>query len=112
MYLYKKSFFRKVAVAFALSILVSSAIFAEDTTIIGEVDDQSQIVDTNGEVYVIANNDVGAKIVKEHAGETLKITGTIEYSEDDDLMTITARRFEVMDSEYFEGEDYGEEYEE
>lgn len=83
----------------AVTIMISSNLLAAETTIIGEVDDQYQVTDTDGEIYTLVKNDVGRKIITEHISEIVEITGTVEYSEKDDTLVITAKRFEVMNSD-------------
>jgi hypothetical protein len=85
---------------FTVLFFHGSALLADDTTIVGEVDDQYQIIGTDGGIYMVVDNAVGRQIVTEHISEIVKITGTVDYSEENGLFAITAKRFRVMNSDY------------
>ncbi len=84
-----------ISVLFVLA-LSAGVLFAADTTIIGEVDDQFQIFTADGDIYVIADTGAGTEVATEHINETVEIVGTISYSEEDDMMVITVKQYRVV----------------
>jgi hypothetical protein len=114
----KNLYCRIIVAVFAVLFFYSSVLLADDTTIVGEVDDQYQIIGTDGEIYTVVDNAVGRQIVTEHISDIVKITCTFDYSEENGLFAITAKRFQIMNSdyahelEYDNDSDYDAEYEE
>lgn len=79
-------------------VLISASPFAamasEPVTIQGEVNDSYQIVDSNGQVYEIADTAQGNDLVENHIGEKAKVVGTVQQDQDVKIITITA--FEIL----------------
>ena len=66
---------------------------ADEVTIVGEVNDNYQIV-ADGRIYEVADNKIGNDLVKNYISQTVRITGTIE--EKDDVKIITVTFFKVV----------------
>jgi hypothetical protein len=81
-------------VLFAFSVFLSSPVIAEPTsvTIVGEVNDQYQIVAKDGTIYEIADTELGNEVLK-HIGEVVEVTGDVE--EEDGVKVIDVKSFET-----------------
>jgi hypothetical protein len=81
-------------VLFAFSVFLSSPVIAEPTsvTIVGEVNDQYQIVAKDGTVYEIADTELGNEVLK-HISEVVEVTGDVE--EDDGIKVIDVKSFQT-----------------
>jgi hypothetical protein len=66
---------------------------ADEITIIGEINDNYQIV-SDGQIYEVAENTIGVDLIKNYISQTVKVTGTIE--EKDDMKIITVTTFKVV----------------
>jgi len=62
---------------------------ADEVTIIGEVNDNYQIV-ADGQIYEVAENAIGVDLVKKYISQTVRVTGTIEEKEDVKIITVTS----------------------
>ena len=85
-------------VSIGLSIIVVSTCLA-DTTIIGEVNDNCQLVESaNGQIYEVAENKIGDDLVNNYISQIVKATGKVQ--EKDGIKFIIISHFEVIsDSE-------------
>lgn len=84
-------------VLFTLALISASpfaALASEPVTIQGEVNDSYQIVDSNGQVYEIADTAQGNDLVENHIGEKAKVVGTVQQDQDVKIITITS--FEIL----------------
>ncbi len=81
---------------FAFSVFFSSPVIAEPTsvTIVGEVNDQYQIVAKDGTIYEIADTELGNEVLK-HIGEVVEVTGDVE--EDDGDKVLEVKSFETKE---------------
>jgi hypothetical protein len=77
-----------------ISVIPFAALASEPVTIQGEVNDSYQIVDSNGQVYEIADTAQGNDLVENHIGEKAKVVGTVQTEED--LKIITVTKFEIL----------------
>ena len=76
-------------VALTLVAFLSGAAYADDEkTIMGTVNENYQIVSTDGTVFEVADNDAGDKVV-DFIGQMIRVTGTIEEHENTQIITIT-----------------------
>jgi hypothetical protein len=66
---------------------------ADEFTIIGEVNDNYQIV-ANSQIYEIAENKIGVDLITNYISHTVRVIGTIE--EKDDMKIITVSSFKVV----------------
>jgi len=92
----KKNFARfsiVFVVLFAFSVFLSSPVIAEPTsvTIVGEVNDEYQIVAKDGMIYEIADTELGNEILK-HIGEVVEVTGDVD--EEDGVKVLDVKSFE------------------
>ena len=74
-------------------MFLSSPVIAEPTsvTIVGEVNDEYQIVAKDGMIYEIADTELGNEILK-HIGEVVEVTGDVE--EEDGVKVLDVKSFE------------------
>ncbi|WP_319405917.1 hypothetical protein [uncultured Desulfosarcina sp.] len=77
-----------------ISAIPFAALASEAVTIQGEVNDSYQIVDSNGQVYEIADTVQGNDLVENHIGEKAKVVGTVQTEEDLKILTVT--KFEIL----------------
>ena len=77
-----------------ISAFPLAAMASEPVTIQGEINDSYQIVDSNGQVYEIAETEKGNDLVENHIGEKAKVVGTLQQDQDVKILTITA--FEIL----------------
>ena len=87
----KKSiiFFLLIATVF----LFLSTCWAEEVTIVGEVNDTQQIV-ADKQIYEVAENELGNDLIFNFISEKVKVTGFV--TEKDDMKIITVTSFEVV----------------
>jgi hypothetical protein len=71
-----------------------AAVASETMTVTGEVNDNFQIVDGDGQIYEVADTDMGNTLTEEHIGDKAKVTGTV--AREGDLNIITVIDFEVL----------------
>lgn len=86
-------------VSIGLSTTVVSICLAETAIIIGEVNDDCQLVESaNGQIYEVAENKIGDDLVNNYISQTVKVTGKVQVK--DGIKYITISHFEVIsDSE-------------
>jgi len=60
-----------------------------DLTIVGTVNDENQLVDNDGTVYELADNEKGQELM-EHVGKKIQVMGTVVEGDDGKLITITS----------------------
>ena len=91
----KKTFFVVSVMAFLMvSIFLSTNVLAEEITIRGRVNDKYQIVSEDGPIYEVAESEKGDEVVLQNIGKIVKISGTIEESDEGDKI-ITVISYEV-----------------
>jgi predicted NodU family carbamoyl transferase len=81
------------AVLLAFSVFFSSPVIATETTtvtIVGEVNDQYQIVTKDGTIYEIADTETGDQVLQ-FIGSVVEVTGQVE--EDDGVKIIDVKSF-------------------
>ena len=90
----KMTFMTVLITLVLMSAIPLAAMASEPVTIQGEVNDSYQIVDSNGQVYEIAETEKGNDLVENHIGEKAKVVGTVQ--QDQDVKTITVTAFEIL----------------
>jgi uncharacterized protein YpmS len=70
-----------LTMVFALTLVLSFQVFAEEITITGEINDMYQIVTDTGDVYEVVDSDLASQML-ENVGQTVKITGTLVQAEE------------------------------
>ena len=92
-----KSETKKTIVSFIATVTTifffSPACWADEVTIIGEVNDAHQIVADN-QLYEVADNALGDDLVYNYISEKVKVTGFV--TEKNDMKIITVMSFEVV----------------
>lgn len=87
-------------VIFAAVCFLASPAAAFTITLIGEINDNNQLVADN-EIYEIDNNTVGDDLVLNHVAQKVKVVGQIkvvrESSESDEFKLIKVESFEVVE---------------
>jgi hypothetical protein len=68
------------------TILPLAAAASDMVTIEGEMNDNFQIVDSNGQVYEIADSAQG----NSYAGQKVRVTGTLQENEDGRIIIVTS----------------------
>jgi hypothetical protein len=61
-----------------ISLVGARALFARDITIVGEINDQNQLVSSeDGTVYEISESKIGDELIHEHRGEKIRVFGKL-----------------------------------
>ena len=95
-----KKIFSRFSIVFvillAFSVFLYSPVIAEPTTItiVGEVNDQYQIVAKDGTIYEIADTEMGDEVLK-LVGSVVEVTG--DLIEEDGVKGIDIKYFEVKE---------------
>jgi hypothetical protein len=84
------------AVLLAVLVFLPSTVAAEPTkvTVVGEVNDQYQIVDKNDNIYEIADTELGDEVIK-NMGVVVEVTG--ELIVEDGVKIIDVKSFKVKE---------------
>ena len=90
---------KKMTIVTVLSVFVlvfafGVGIAAEPVTIQGQVNEDSQLVDENGEIYNIADTNEEGMQVMELIGEKIEVRGTV--AEDEGAKEITIESFSIQ----------------
>jgi nitroimidazol reductase NimA-like FMN-containing flavoprotein (pyridoxamine 5'-phosphate oxidase superfamily) len=91
-----KNIFSRFSIVFVVllvfSVFLSNPVIAESTsvTIVGEVNDQYQIVTDDGTIYEIADTELGNELLQ-HIGEVVEVKGDVE--EEDDVKVLDVKSF-------------------
>jgi hypothetical protein len=95
-----RKYFSRFSIVFvvllAFSLFLSSMVLAEPTsiTIVGEVNDQYQIVARDGTIYEIADTELGNEVLK-HIGEVVEVTGDV--MEEDGVKVLDVKSFQTKE---------------
>ena len=83
-------------VLLALSVFLPNPVIAEPTTvtIVGEVNDQYQIVTKDGTIYEIADTELGEEVLK-FIGMVVEVTGVV--TEEDGVKVIDVKSFKAKE---------------
>jgi hypothetical protein len=76
-----------------VTFLSGSAFSLETVTIAGTVNEDYQIVADNGQIYQVADTEKGDEVI-DLVGKKVKVTGTVEESDGEKVITITS--YEVI----------------
>ncbi|RJQ71724.1 MAG: hypothetical protein C4519_19335 [Desulfobacteraceae bacterium] len=77
----------------ALLATVPAPVLAAEKTIVGEVNDNYQIV-AAGQIYEIADTAEGNDLAENHVNAKVKVSGTVE--ERDDMKIITVKTYQIL----------------
>ncbi|MGD2029001.1 MAG: hypothetical protein PVG86_03595 [Desulfobacterales bacterium] len=86
-----------IAVLLAFSVFFSSPVIAAEpttVTIVGEVNDQYQIVARDGTIYEIADTETGDQVLQ-FIGSVVEVTGQVQ--EDDGVKIIDVKSFKLKE---------------
>jgi hypothetical protein len=83
-----------IAAVFALAL--TGVAMADDVTIMGEVNDQYQVVGANGQIYEVAENDAGDDLILNYIGKKVMVTGTLSQTQDEEAQILLVKEFKVM----------------
>ena len=91
----KKTAFRILALSVLVLMLAAPVLAVEkEMTVIGEVNDNYQVVTDLGVVYEVADTDMGNDMLN-HVGKKVKVTGTV--TEEDEVQIIKVASYEVLE---------------
>ncbi len=76
-----------------VAFITGVAISGQSITIVGTVNEDYQIVADNGQIYEVADTEKGVEVV-DLVGKKVKVTGTVEESDGEKVITITS--YEVI----------------
>ena len=85
----KKYLFVGLCVLIIAAFLSGTAISGKTMTITGTVNENYQIVADDGQVYEVADTEKGDEVV-DLVGKKVKLTGTVEESDGEKIITITS----------------------
>jgi hypothetical protein len=85
-----------IAVLLAVLVCLPSPVGAEPTkvTVVGEINDQYQIVDKDNNIYEIADTELGDEVIK-NMGAVVEVAG--ELIEEDGVKVIDVKSFKVKE---------------
>ena len=83
-----------ILIGFFISMFTATALSAETVTFVAVVNDDFTLVDENGQVYLIAESDVGDELA-ENIGAKVSVKGQIEDSADGPIIHVES--FEIME---------------
>ncbi|MFC1515366.1 hypothetical protein ACFL7E_01260 [Thermodesulfobacteriota bacterium] len=94
-----KKVFSIIVICFAVLISVSmiipfSSTAASQITVVGEINDDYQIVGRDGFIYEIANTVIGDELLR-FMGSVVEVRGTVE-EDDEGVKVITVNSFQVL----------------
>ena len=95
-----KKIFSSLSIVFAVllvfSVFLSNPAIAEPVSvnIVGEINDEYQIVAKDGIIYEIADTELGHDLLK-HIGAVVEVTGDVE--EEDGVKVLDVKSFEVKE---------------
>ena len=84
-----------VIAAIMVIIVPLTGLATEMTTIEGEVNDNYQIVSSDGQIYEVAENEKGNDLVINHISKKVSVTGTIE--QDSEFLVITVASYQIIE---------------
>ena len=73
-----RNFLFIVAAILALSLIGPNDLLARDVTIVGEINEQNELVSTkDGAVYQFADGEIADKLIHKHRGEIVRVFGKL-----------------------------------
>ena len=90
----KKMTWISILAVIALAFATSGALATEQVIIQGQVNEDSQLVDENGEIYNIADTNEEGMQVMELVGEKIEVRGTL--TEEEGSKEITVESFSIQ----------------
>ena len=90
----KKTSVGILAVLLGLILVLAAPVLATEVTVIGKVNDSYQIETDQGDVFEVADTDVGNELLS-HIGKKVEVTGTV--SEELGIKIITVGVYVVLE---------------
>lgn len=90
---YRKTRIIGTVLAIFLFLCTAMPALASEVTLIGEVNDNYELV-ANGQIYEIADTPKGNELAENFISAKVKVTGSVEVS--NDMNTLTVASFEVL----------------
>jgi hypothetical protein len=91
----KKTAFRILAVSVMVLMLASPVLAVErEVTVIGQVNDNYQVVTDLGAVYEVEDTDMGNDLL-DHVGKKVEVTGTV--TKEDEVLYIKVASYVVLE---------------
>ena len=84
-----------ILVLFAIFAFCGAAIAAGSMTIVGTINDDGVLVDKDGALYMLSEDDKGEEVAG-NSGKKVEVKGTVEESSDG-TKTITIESYKVME---------------
>ena len=82
-------------IAIMVTMVPLAGLASETTTIEGEVNDNYQIVGSDGQIYEVENNEKGNELVVDHIAKKVSVTGTIK--QDGEFLVITVANYQIIE---------------
>ena len=86
---HKKSLLTGLCVVFTIALIFGAAFSGETKVITGTVNDDYEIVTDEGTAYTVQEGEMGDEVV-ELVGRKVKVTGIVEESEGEKMITVTS----------------------
>jgi hypothetical protein len=86
---YKKYLLTGLCGIFTIALIFGVAFSGETKVITGTVNDDYEIVTDEGTAYTVEEGEIGDEVV-ELVGRKVKVTGTVEESEGEKMITVTS----------------------
>ena len=86
---HKKFLLTGLCVVFTTALIFGVAFSGETMVITGTVNDDYEIVTDEGTAYTVEEGEIGDEVV-ELVGRKVKVTGTVEESEGEKMITVTS----------------------
>ena len=93
----RKTLIKMLTVTLTIALILSVQVFAAEITVTGTINDMYQVVTDTGEIYEVADNDMGSEML-DFMGQTVKITGTL-IEGDGGIKTILVNQYEIIEKE-------------
>ena len=89
-----RKLFVSLLVILAVACLLVSPVAAVTVTLVGEINDNEQLV-ADGETYEVDNNAAGDDLVLNHAGQKVKVVGQLKETREHKIIKVDS--FELME---------------
>ena len=70
-------------------LIIATPCHADQVEIVGEVNENYQIV-AGGQIYEVAENELGNDLVTNYISQSVKVNGTIEQKDEVKIITVTS----------------------
>ena len=84
----------RILAVLVLILMLATPVLATEVTLIGKVNDSYQIETDQGDVYEVADTEMGNELLN-HIGKKVEVTGTV--AEEEGVKTITVAVYVVLE---------------